>query len=72
MAELGSSLIAQKVRAGLRNDRAKGRKLGRPRKAVDRSRIARLRRTGASWAAIGKELGLGEGTVRRASQKGAS
>ncbi len=66
VAELERSLIAERVRAGLRNARAKGKKLGRPRKAVDRSRIARLRRTGASWAAIGQELGVGEGTVRRA------
>ncbi len=66
VAELERSLIAERVRAGLRNARAKGKKLGRPRKAVDRSRIASLRRTGASWAAIGQELGVGEGTVRRA------
>jgi hypothetical protein len=31
VAELESSLIAQRVRAGLRNARAKGKKLGRPR-----------------------------------------
>ncbi len=67
VAELERSLIAERVRAGLRNARAKGKRLGRPRKAVDRSRIARLRRTGASWAAIGQELGVGEGTVRRAA-----
>ena len=71
VAELERSLIAERVRAGLRNARAKGKKLGRPRKAVDRSRIARLRRTGASWAAIGQELGVGEGTVRRAAQTSA-
>ena len=59
VAELERSLIAERVRAGLRNARAKGKKLGRPRKAVDRSRIASLRRSGVSWAAIGKELGLG-------------
>ncbi len=68
VAELERSLIAERVRAGLRNARAKGKKLGRPRKAVDRSRIAALRRTGASWAAIGRQLGVGEGTVRRAAQ----
>ena len=45
---------------------AKDRKLVRPRKPVDRSRIAALRRVGRSWAAIGQELGVGEGTVRRA------
>ncbi len=66
VAELERSLIAERVRAGLRNARAKGKRLGRPRKAVDHSRIARLRRTGASWAAIGRQLGVGEGTVRRA------
>ena len=71
VAELERSLIAERVRAGLRNARAKGKRLGRPRKAVDRSRIARLRRSGASWAAIGQELGVGEATARRASQTSA-
>ncbi len=66
VAELERSLIAERVRAGLRNARAKGKRLGRPRKAVDRTRIASLRRVGRSWAAIGQELGVGEGTVRRA------
>ncbi len=67
VAELERSLIAERVRAGLRNARAKGKRLGRPRKAVDRSRIAALRRVGRSWSAIGRELGVGEGTVRRAA-----
>ncbi len=69
MAELERSLIAERVRAGLRNARAKGKRMGRPRKAVDCSRIASLRRSGASWAAIGQELGVGEGTVRRAEHR---
>ncbi len=68
VAELERSLIAERVRAGLRNARAKGKRLGRPRKAVDRSRIASLRRVGRSWAAIGQELGVGEGTVRRSAR----
>ncbi len=59
MAELERSLIAERVGGGLRNARAKGKRLGRPKKAVDRSRIARLRRSGASWAAIREELGVG-------------
>ena len=66
VAELERSLIAERVRAGLRNARAKGKRLGRPRKAIDCARIAALRRVGRSWAAIGQELGVGEGTVRRA------
>ena len=35
VAELERSLIAERVRAGLRNARAKGKKLGRPARKVD-------------------------------------
>jgi DNA invertase Pin-like site-specific DNA recombinase len=66
VAELERSLIVERVRAGLRNARAKGKRLGRPRLAVDASRIGRLRAQGLSWATIATELGVvGEGTVRR-------
>jgi len=66
VAELERSLIAERVRAGLRNARANGKRLGRPRVSVDLARIAGLRSQGQSWATIGAELGVGEGTVRRA------
>jgi len=65
VAELERSLIVERVRAGLRNAKAKGKSLGRPRVAVDAARIAALRSQGMSWAKIGERLGLGEGTVRR-------
>jgi DNA invertase Pin-like site-specific DNA recombinase len=65
VAELERSLIVERVRAGLRNARAKGKRLGRPRVAVDAARIANLRSQGLSWAKIGEQLGLGEGTIRR-------
>jgi DNA invertase Pin-like site-specific DNA recombinase len=65
VAELERSLIVERVRAGLRNARAKGKRLGRPRIAVDAVRIGRLRAQGLSWANIAAELGVGEGTVRR-------
>jgi len=68
VAELERNLIAERVRAGLRNARAKGKKLGRPRKAVVRARIASLRRSGASWAEISAQLGIGRGTAYRALQ----
>ncbi len=64
VAELERSLIAERVRAGLRNARAKGKRLGRPRVAVDARQIARLRALGLSWAKIGERLGVSEGTVR--------
>jgi DNA invertase Pin-like site-specific DNA recombinase len=66
-AEFEKDTIRERVRAGLRNARAKGKMLGRPRVSVDSSRIARLRSRGSSWASIAKELGVGEGTIRRAT-----
>src|ERR1700722_4028751 len=52
VAELERSLIVERVKAGLRNARAKGKKLGRPRIAVEVARIASLRASGASWPQI--------------------
>jgi hypothetical protein len=40
VAELERSLIVERVKAGLRNARAKGKRLGRPRVVVDATRIA--------------------------------
>src|SRR5262249_55161493 len=67
VAELERSLIAERVRAGLRNARAKGKRLGRPRVGLDVARIAALRGQGRSWASIAAEMGIGERTVRRAA-----
>lgn len=63
VAELERSLIAERVKAGLRNARAKRKTLGRPRVVVDATRIAALRASGASWPAIARELGIGVGTA---------
>jgi len=65
VAELERSLIRERVRAGLRNAKAKGKHVGRPKLALDGSQIARLRAQGLSWLTIGKRLGVGEGTVWR-------
>ena len=69
VAELERSLIAERVKAGLRNARAKGKRLGRPRVAVDAARIAALRALGQPWTAIAGKLGVGEGTVRRVANQ---
>jgi len=58
VAELERSLIVERVRAGLRNARAKGKRLGRPRKPVDTDKVALLRSQGASWRAVGTALGV--------------
>lgn len=63
VAELERSLIAERVRAGLRNARAKGKRLGRPRVAVDAAQVARLRASGLSWPKIARELGVSVGTA---------
>jgi len=66
MAEFERALIQERVRAGIRNARAKGKRLGRPRVVVDASQIASLRARGTSWAQIKAELGVSKGTAQRA------
>jgi DNA invertase Pin-like site-specific DNA recombinase len=66
MAEFERALIQERVRAGLRNARNKGKKLGRPRVTVDASKIAFLRTQGRSWSEIVAEMGVGKGTAQRA------
>lgn len=68
MAEFERALIQERVKAGIRNARAKGKRIGRPRVAVDAARIARLRAQGLSWPKIAAELGLSVGTVYQASR----
>ena len=69
VAELERSLICERVRAGLRNARAKGKRLGRPRAFVDVARVAELRRKGRSWRKIARALGVCARTAHRAWQK---
>jgi len=66
MAEFERSLIQERVKAGLRNARAKGKRLGRPKVHVDSLRVASLRRAGRSWSEISLETGWAKGTVQRA------
>jgi len=66
VAELERSLIAERVKAGLRNARAKGKRLGRPRVIVDATRIGSLRAHGRSWREIVAEMGISKGSAQRA------
>jgi DNA invertase Pin-like site-specific DNA recombinase len=63
VAELERNLIAERVKAGLRNARAKGKILGRPRKIANSVEINRLRSQGASWRAVGTALGVSAATA---------
>jgi DNA invertase Pin-like site-specific DNA recombinase len=65
MAEFERSLIQERVRAGIRNARNKGRTLVRPRLTVDNARVSRLRANGASLRAISDQLGISLGSVHR-------
>lgn len=64
MAEFERALIQERVRAGLRNARAKGKQLGRPQRVVSRDAIERMRSEGLSLRQIAERLGVGYGTVR--------
>jgi DNA invertase Pin-like site-specific DNA recombinase len=68
VAELERTLIVERVKAGLRNARAKGKRLGRPRKIVNAARIAELRKQGRSWRNIARQEGCSTRTARRAGQ----
>jgi DNA invertase Pin-like site-specific DNA recombinase len=65
VAELERGLIVERVKAGLRNARAKGKQLGRPKKILDTKRIAALRAKGVGWKRIAAEMGVGVGTIYR-------
>lgn len=66
MAEFERALIQERVKAGLRNAKAKGKRIGRPRQPVDSLLVLKLRAEGLSWRGISERLGLGLGTVYRA------
>ena len=68
VGELERSLIAERVRAGLRNARSKGKRLGRPSITVDTARIGELRAIGASWPTIAREMGISVGKAYEAGQ----
>jgi DNA invertase Pin-like site-specific DNA recombinase len=72
VAELERSLIVERVRGGLRNARAKGKRLCRPRVFVDAARIARLRSQGRSIREIANELGYSRSLVHKTLANGES
>jgi len=64
VAELERNLIVERVCAGIRNAKMKGKHLGRPRQYVDLDRIEELQSSGMSLRQIAVALGIGYGTVR--------
>jgi DNA invertase Pin-like site-specific DNA recombinase len=64
VAQLERDLIRERVSAGIRNARANGKKLGRPKGQVNLSRIPELNEEGKRLRQIAASLGVGYGTVR--------
>jgi len=69
IAEFERELIRDRVRSGLAAARARGKRLGRPRRHVDVQRVAALRADGHSWRDVGRALGVGVATARTALQE---
>ncbi len=65
-AEFERDCIRERVQAGMRNARARGKRIGRPPVVVDATEVARLKAQGASWREIAEQLGVGATTARRA------
>jgi DNA invertase Pin-like site-specific DNA recombinase len=70
VAELERSLIVERVKAGMRNARANGKHIGRPRVSVDATQICRLSASGMPWAKIGRTLMVSPRTAKRIAQGG--
>ena len=62
-SEFERNVIRERVQAGLKHAQAKGKKLGRPKVAVDTSKVMQLRAEGQSIARIAKQLGVSTGTI---------
>jgi len=66
MGEFERELTRERVRAGLRNARAKGKRLGRPKVDADGHLVVTLRNAGFSWRETCKRANLSKGTAQRA------
>jgi DNA invertase Pin-like site-specific DNA recombinase len=65
VAEFERELIRERVRAGIKSAKHKGKQLGRKRVVFDRSRAEEMRQAGASVREIAVALQVGRGTVQR-------
>ncbi len=65
-AQLERKLIRERVRAGLANARAKGKRLGRPRRVRDSEALRMMRARGMSLRAIAAAAGCSRSTVHEA------
>jgi DNA invertase Pin-like site-specific DNA recombinase len=69
VGQMERELIRERIRAGVRNARAKGKRLGRPKVAVDASTVASMRAAGQSYRAMATALGVSVGSIHAAVQQ---
>jgi DNA invertase Pin-like site-specific DNA recombinase len=68
VAEFEKDLIKERTRAGLERARAAGKRIGRPRRSVDRAKVGELRKE-HSYREISKMLHIPVGTLHAAMQE---
>ena len=65
IAEFERDLIRERVKAGMDRARAKGVRLGRPRKRVPEDKLETLRHDGTSIGKMARQLNVSRATIRR-------
>jgi DNA invertase Pin-like site-specific DNA recombinase len=65
IAELERSLVAERVKSGMRRARLEGRQIGRARLDVDRGQVVRDRRSGMSLTQVAEKHGSSRASVCR-------
>jgi len=65
IAEFERSIIVERILAGLRRAKEKGKRLGRPEVDKSLSEALRMRQDGLSYREIGNTLAIGKSTVSR-------
>jgi DNA invertase Pin-like site-specific DNA recombinase len=74
MAQLERDLIRERVTAGMRRAKEKGKAVGRPKKEIDRMEYGKLKEKGLSMGQIAQALGVSRTTLfskNGSSKKGA-
>ena len=65
VAQLERDIIAERVKAGLRRARERGKRLGRPRAKIDSDTLFRMRSEGLSTRHLARRLRVSKTTVLR-------
>ncbi len=65
VAEFERELIRERVRAGIKSAKYRGKQVGRRRVVFDRSKTSAMHDAGATLRQIASALGVGKGTIQR-------